>query len=599
MTYIVYQFTLIPAVSESPTKLEVAGVTSRAFDISWEKPGNTYSEENYGYVLQIKDETSSCWKEVIYRCSDCSGNFRLSSLDDLCDPLKRDPVIDTTKQELASKLTYTAVLHPDIVYTVSVTAINDAGRGHPAIYTQRTNEEAPQKPYQVSVTDINSTSFVVNWEIGSPRPGNTTYTIKIMTDIAQSKEFNVVGYENRNYLVTGLEEFWNYNVTVTASTSIGPNTSDVSDTYQTLPAAPGKVHDFRKHDAPNGDYLKLKITWKAPVILERNSIIKEYKYVHNASEELESPEPLSQNEDENYEYNVMLIVVPEEYYSFEVLAVNEQDLNGEPVNKEIKTKAGVPINIEKTQNVDVVEGPKESSQQRQFTVTFAEDFFNQTTNGAIRATGFVVCKDSKCDSKDSMSLSDFNTLDAWSVGLKKGYYRATEADWLKNLKSKTSTPNSRRKREVVKQQFIVGSDSCSSNTDSTEYCNGPVDPDTSYIVIAVACTNGGCLISKKYGPFVTAAEPDDTNLGLIIGIVVAAVVIVVLAAVIIVLVLRRRRGRKSDGMKRTHDTDDEDVNFDPATEKIPRKRPINLNEIEEYVANMHKDSNLLFSAEYE
>ncbi|XP_060579781.1 fibronectin type III domain-containing protein 3B-like, partial [Ruditapes philippinarum] len=65
-------------MSESPTKLEVTGVTSRGFSISWEKPGNTFSEENYGYVLQIKDDTGSCWKEVIYRCSDCAGNFQVS-----------------------------------------------------------------------------------------------------------------------------------------------------------------------------------------------------------------------------------------------------------------------------------------------------------------------------------------------------------------------------------------------------------------------------------------------------------------------------------------------------------------------------------------
>jgi hypothetical protein len=52
---------------------------------------------------------------------------------------------------------------------------------------------APQKPYQVSVTVIKSTNFTVNWEIGSPRPGITTYTIKVITDIAQSKELNVVG----------------------------------------------------------------------------------------------------------------------------------------------------------------------------------------------------------------------------------------------------------------------------------------------------------------------------------------------------------------------------------------------------------------------
>jgi hypothetical protein len=65
-------------VTEAPTKLAVNGVTSRGFDISWEKPENTYSDENYGYVLQINDETSSCWKEVIYSCSDCSGSLKVS-----------------------------------------------------------------------------------------------------------------------------------------------------------------------------------------------------------------------------------------------------------------------------------------------------------------------------------------------------------------------------------------------------------------------------------------------------------------------------------------------------------------------------------------
>ena len=65
-------------MSDPPTNLQVTGVTSRGFDISWGKPGHTYSEENYGYVLQIKDNKGACWKEVIFKCSDCSGTFDVS-----------------------------------------------------------------------------------------------------------------------------------------------------------------------------------------------------------------------------------------------------------------------------------------------------------------------------------------------------------------------------------------------------------------------------------------------------------------------------------------------------------------------------------------
>ncbi|XP_060605194.1 uncharacterized protein LOC132757804 [Ruditapes philippinarum] len=148
----------------------------------------------------------------------------------------------------------------------------------------------------------------------------------MMTDIAQSKEFNIIGYGNRNYMVTGLEEFWNYTVAVTASTSIGSVTSDVSDTYRTLPAAPGKVSSFSVQDGPGQT---LKILWKSPNILERNSKIKKYSFMHNVTGNLQSQQTLNQNGDEHYEYYIILEIVPETFYSFEVFAINEQNMNGE------------------------------------------------------------------------------------------------------------------------------------------------------------------------------------------------------------------------------------------------------------------------------
>ncbi|XP_053397498.1 receptor-type tyrosine-protein phosphatase O-like isoform X2 [Mercenaria mercenaria] len=86
---------------------------------------------------------------------------------------------------------------------------------------------------------------------------------------------------------------------------------------------------------------------------------------------------------------------------------------------------------------------------------------------------------------------------------------------------------------------------------------------------------------------------------MIIGIVVAVVVVVVIGAVIGFILLRRRNSGPGK-MKPASESDDDDLTtIDPAVTKIQRKRPILLNEIEEYVKKMHKDSDRLFLAEFE
>ncbi|XP_053392067.1 fibronectin-like, partial [Mercenaria mercenaria] len=127
-------------LSEPPTNLQITGITSRSFDISWMEPTETYSPENYGYVLQIKVDQDKCVKEIIYRCSDCVGSFQISNLNGLCNSTVRS-TIGKTKQELEGQLTYPVSLNPGIAYTVTVTAINDVGRGYPANKTEKTMEE--------------------------------------------------------------------------------------------------------------------------------------------------------------------------------------------------------------------------------------------------------------------------------------------------------------------------------------------------------------------------------------------------------------------------------------------------------------------------
>ncbi|XP_053390205.1 tyrosine-protein phosphatase 10D-like [Mercenaria mercenaria] len=583
-------------MSEAPRNLQITGVTSRGFNISWDKPGEIYSEENYGYVLQIKDDQDKCVKEIIYRCSNCSGQFLISELNGLCSS-GIQPEIGKTKQELEGQLTYPASLNPDIAYTVTVTAINDAGRGYPASDTERTKEEAPQKPDNVMMEDVMAKSVKVTWNIADPRPGKTTYKITLdAQEQADDKVIVVEGFENRSCTFSNLEEFWSYQVTVNASTAIGSNISDVKE-IKTLPAAPGNVLSFRPINAPSDNYRKLKIVWKAPELLERNSIITNYSFRHNTTGVFQT-EMLNQETDFTHEYSVMVDVVPEEYYSFEVFAINEQNENGSVSYLNKQAVAGVPKNIENTTQIKVI--PKEKVkdvQQTQFTVTFVQEFFEQSENGQIRATGLVACVESKCSTSNIEDLSDFNNMDTWKEA-SKGTYRVTDESWLEVIKAKSAGPNARRKRDVTNLEYTVGSENCASvNTD--EYCNGPLHPDTRYMLFAVACTNGGCLISQPYGPFITLAVPDEDNNLMIIGIVVAVGVVVLIGAVVGFILLRRRKSGPGK-MKPVSESDDEDfTTIDPAVAKIQRKRPILLNEIEEYVNKMHKDSNLLFSAEYE
>lgn len=67
------------SVSDPPSNLQVDNmlITSRNFTVLWDEPNNTYSLENYGYVIQVR-LGEQCIKEVVYRCIDCRPESRVS-----------------------------------------------------------------------------------------------------------------------------------------------------------------------------------------------------------------------------------------------------------------------------------------------------------------------------------------------------------------------------------------------------------------------------------------------------------------------------------------------------------------------------------------
>ncbi|XP_060592884.1 tyrosine-protein phosphatase 10D-like [Ruditapes philippinarum] len=589
-------------LSDPPDGFQTTEVTSRNISIKWTEPINSYSEEIYGYVIQLKNQ-DTCVEEIVYKCltPSCFGTFEPSTLEDMCDSNVRK-LFRVNKPELIGSKSYQFLnLLPDTTYTIIGAAVNNLGTGNTVQLDITTEEEAPQIPYNVEVNEMKTTSFKVTWNINDPRPGKTNYTVKLIAEHpAESKEVILTGFNIREYLAENLQEYWNYSVLVTATTSKGFKTSIETIKYRTLPTAPGKVSNFVLTPNPGGNYTRMKISWQAPDILLQNSVIKSYSFMYFQDQKIESRHSKSFEHElsQSHNYELFVDVIPEETYTFEVNAINEQNETGEK-NSETKTApAGVPINIAKTQNITLIPSDKvKNVGETRLTVSIVKEFFLEETYGKVQERGLFVCPKKDCSLKDTVTmLAHFDGMDSWKEN--KESYRVTNKTWFDDLEK--SQTKSRRRRSVTELEYTVGVEDC-SKLSTDKYCNGPLQPGSTYYIFCVSCTSGGCLVSDGNGPFITKAVPDEeANLGLIIGLVVAGVVIIVLIAVIAVLLLRRKR-RHGDGMKPSPGEDDDDdfTKLDPATANIKRKRPINLNDIEEYVGNMHKDSNLLFSAEYE
>ncbi|XP_052807875.1 phosphatidylinositol phosphatase PTPRQ-like isoform X2 [Mya arenaria] len=486
-------------------------------------------------------------------------------------------VLHKTKAELKERLQFdtNSLLLPDTTYTSYVGLINDVGLGHKANVSELTFEEEPQAPpVNVSVDNIRKTSFNVSWSLIGPRPGQVTYTVMLTADTgADSKTYDVTGYKlHKTLIADGLEEYWNYTVKVTARTNVGDaKTSDTTQEYRTLPSAPGAVTEFEavKAEQRSDNFHRMTIHWKAPSLLERNSVIKEYVLKYNVgnittnsgvAEELNTKSFPSETGDGFYreEFNV----IPESTYQFEVYAVNIDSTVGMKMTINEMAPAGFPVSIEESDTT--LQVVKEGSKDQTFiSLNLVREFFTEETNGRVQRTALLGCKNSACpenilDYADTQEKVD--VLANWQKAAQKGLYRITSADWL--------TKNKRRRRSSYTEvPYTVGIENCNGVTEGT-YCNGPLEPKTEYLFVAVVCTSTGCTVSKKYGPFITE-ETAPQPVGMIVGIVVGVITILAIA-VVLVFILRRRRN------KTPYINEEHSVGIENNTDKVSTTDDIHL-----------------------
>ncbi|XP_046378634.2 receptor-type tyrosine-protein phosphatase beta-like isoform X4 [Haliotis rufescens] len=147
----------------------------------------------------------------------------------------------------------------------------------------------------------------------------------------------------------------------------------------------------------------------------------------------------------------------------------------------------------------------------------------------------------------------------------------------------------RRKRAaetVTYKVFTVGSQTSCGNTD---YCNGPLKPETTYYFKLRAYTIGGYKDTAYSQRITTAATP--SNAGGIIGGVIAAILIIAIIAAVLIF-LRRRIP------KRAHKYNGDRIQFEQSS-MHKFSRPVKLAEFKDHVRKMTADSDFRYAEEYE
>ncbi|KAJ8311639.1 hypothetical protein KUTeg_010994 [Tegillarca granosa] len=257
-------------------------VHSRSFTVGWMKPNATKGKLT-GYRIIVQNG-STCSKEILYQCSDCSKkpSFKSSCSFDA----QKMVAVTITGLENNTFVQTIDSLYPYMNYSVSVSAITETDDGYKQILIVQTKEEAPQNLTQVSADVLNTTAIKLSWSIPEPRPGITKYIINLMDVINGEQTFNksieIQGFYERSTILTNLEEYWQYVMNIKASTNEGQSAMKTVKPEKTKPAAPGKVANFMV-SRPEGNYKSATVTWRIPSLRDQNSLITSYEFKHNAT----------------------------------------------------------------------------------------------------------------------------------------------------------------------------------------------------------------------------------------------------------------------------------------------------------------------------
>ncbi|CAG2191685.1 unnamed protein product [Mytilus edulis] len=216
------------------------------------------------------DSMTVCWEKPCFLNSDIVFYNVTLNDDPYVNVYRFGAILQTECQEIADLLPYTN-------YTISVTASNQFGKTDPVSIIKQTDIAVPNQP-RLSGIEEHATMMTVEWKPPDPYPGPTSYTVKVRDiENSETKNCQTLVYNQTKCSVFGLEEYWQYEVTITAHTERGTKQYKHSRYIQTKQSAPGPVTHLRvnhKNDIEKSHLVVIK--FGPPVYRDRNGVIKAY-----------------------------------------------------------------------------------------------------------------------------------------------------------------------------------------------------------------------------------------------------------------------------------------------------------------------------------
>ncbi|CAC5413564.1 PTPRB [Mytilus coruscus] len=217
------------------------------------------------------DRLTVCWEQPCFLNSDTV--FYNVTLDDdtpYVNVYRSGSIPETECENITDLLPYTN-------YTISVASSNQYGNTDPVVIMKQTDIAVPNQPSFGRVLE-HTTMLTVEWKPPYPYPGPTRYTVKVRDiENSETKHCQTSVYNQTRCSVNGLEEYWQYEVTIMAHTDRGNKQYKHPHYIQTKQSAPGPVTHLRVNHEKDPEKPRLVfITFGPPVYRERNGVIKAY-----------------------------------------------------------------------------------------------------------------------------------------------------------------------------------------------------------------------------------------------------------------------------------------------------------------------------------
>ncbi|KAK7460720.1 hypothetical protein BaRGS_00038866 [Batillaria attramentaria] len=273
--------------------------------------------------------------------------------------------------------------------------------------------------------------------------------------------------------------FWEYNVNITVSTGDGQKANVAPQGVVTDRSEPGKVSNLDYTECPHcGDDSKMQAEM--------------YRQLCNVSNKTRRHADVKAP----YLYSVQRAVTPGENYIFEVWAVTPSNRSG--------TKSQITVRIPVTEKPRIPQQaeigklvPEEEitsdEEQIQFHIKNSSFLFDNS-RGRLTGKGMIVVPDSQNDGHfHSTSLS--------------GYNKGNVASWQTN-RDHELLPDTGYKVEFSAEDLMKQGDELTvtigdekPSCAASRYCDGKLDPGTTYSVWVYVCNNNGCadvrVVNKK------------------------------------------------------------------------------------------------------